>query len=126
MVYAVEVKDPYCSRDIASDNMLLVSDKECDTILKSLRALDVVLPMQTYEITRVTGSDVWNVEATSVDARTYEAVITSPMLGHPLYAVIGMTNSTELEVDAFMSLSKLWGILVKRFEVETVVVTWTH
>lgn len=116
-------RDPNFTCEITATSPPDVLRPAVINIQRAFARLGEVVPMTSYGIARVDVTDVWNVTAVSGDARNYSSTVTITN-SVPYYTLTSLAAGTEAEMDAFLSLVRLFAVILKSCEVSTVAATW--
>lgn len=118
------VRDGALEIDIQCANVFDLLSTEFHNIVVHTGKLNTALPMVSYAIARVGVTDVWNLTAVAVDTRAYSSTITITV-GVPYYTLTSLPAGTDAEILAFLTLARLFAVILKLHEVTSVAITWT-
>lgn len=120
----LEIRDGSVNCEITSDSNIFSLDSRVRGILHALDELYAAVAMSSYGIDRVGVTDVWNVSATSQDARAYTATVT--LVGDVFVnTTTAFPQGTIEELRAFLDLVNTFTLILKSKNVSKVEITWT-
>jgi len=125
MDYTVEIKDAKMEYKATAAQSRVMEWPAYVTIIDAVTHVNDTLPMLEYHIARVGTTDVWNITAEATDGRTYIAQVTY-VAGDPRLSFTNVAESTLAEVDAFLSLLKLFGAVLLEDGFSMVDIGWVQ
>jgi len=118
------LRDGVVEIDIQCGETLNLCGPQVRAIICQSAALYAALPLVSYSIARVGETDVWNVTALAVDARSYSSTV-SIVASIPYYTLTSLPQATESELSSFLTLVQTFSPVLKTYAVSTVAIVWT-